>query len=586
MGFTRLLFAACCALTVLAIPNSIIDPRSRKDKCRCIPGDKCWPEVKEWSTLNSTVKGRLTATTPLASVCHDPTYNAVECDNLKQVWTLPETHQFSPAEFDAPYFQNGSCDPFGPRTTPCTLGNYASYSIEVTEADDVAAAFDFARKRNIRLTIKNTGHDFLGKSAGKGSLELWTHNLKDASFIPNYGSRAYSGAAVKLGAGLTTAEAYLFAHQHGVQVAGSSCATVGIAGGYTSGGGHNPLMGHYGLAADNVLEWEVVLSSGEHVIAKPDGDYKDLYWALSGGGAGTFGVVLSLTTKAHTDVPTGGARMTIPAAGISADSFWDVVLAYYSTLMPVLDQGTYVTALLTQDMLVVYAATALNRTAAQVSDQFQPFQKYLHDKAIPYTKNFTYYDNFYDHMNNYLGPYPNGGLGPVSQLTGGHLARKDVFATKNSTQKLVDALRTITSTGQYIFGMNAFNMDSTQTARDANKPELHAVMPTWRDTRVHFVAVAGWDYTIPKQQMVDRQHDMATRILPILKAATPGKGTYLNEANFEEPDWQDEFYGPNYPRLSKIKRTYDADQLLYARTAVGSEYWSEDRDGRLCTIKY
>ncbi|KAK9770865.1 putative FAD-binding PCMH-type domain-containing protein [Seiridium cardinale] len=544
MGFARLLFAACYALTVLAIPNSIIDPRNRKDTCRCIPGDKCWPEVKEWSTLNSTVKGRLTATTLLASACHDPTYNAVECDNLKQ---------FSPAEFDAPYFQNGSCDPFGPRTTPCTLGNYASYSIKVTEADDVAAAFDFARKRNIRLTIKNTGHAFLGKSAGKGSLELWTHNLKDASFIPNYGSRAYSGAAVKLGAGLTTAEAYLFAHQHGVQVAGSSCATVGIAGGYTSGGGHNPLMGHYGLAADN-----------------PEGDYRDLYWALSGGGAGTFGVVLSLTTKAHTDVPTGGARMTIPAAGISADGFWDVVLAYYSTLMPVLDQGTYVTALLTQDMLVVYVATALNRTAAQVSDQLQPFQKYFHDKAIPYTKNFTYYDNFYDHMNNYLGPYPNGGLGPVSQLTGGHLARKDVFVTKNSTQKLVDALRTITST------------DSAR-CKQARTTRRHAYV---KDTRVHFVAVAGWDYSIPKQQMVDRQHDMATRILPILKAATPGKGTYLNEANFEEPDWQDEFYGPNYPRLSKIKRTYDADQLLYARTAVGSEYWSEDGDGRLCTIKY
>ncbi|KAL1960964.1 hypothetical protein VTO42DRAFT_4852 [Malbranchea cinnamomea] len=38
--------------------------------------------------------------------------------------------------------------------------------------------------RETRLTIKNTGHDFSGKSAGAGSLSIWTHNLKDIEFIP------------------------------------------------------------------------------------------------------------------------------------------------------------------------------------------------------------------------------------------------------------------------------------------------------------------------------------------------------------------------------------------------------------------
>jgi hypothetical protein len=66
---------------------------------------------------------------------------------------------FHPSEFNTPYFQNQSCDPFTPRETPCTLGNYASYSINVTGVDDVQAGLKFVTDNNIRLTIKNTGHE-------------------------------------------------------------------------------------------------------------------------------------------------------------------------------------------------------------------------------------------------------------------------------------------------------------------------------------------------------------------------------------------------------------------------------------------
>ena len=57
------------------------------------------------------------------------------------------------------YYQNQSCDPFTPVTKPCELGNYAVYSINVTGAEDVVAGIQFAQQKNIRLTIKNTGHE-------------------------------------------------------------------------------------------------------------------------------------------------------------------------------------------------------------------------------------------------------------------------------------------------------------------------------------------------------------------------------------------------------------------------------------------
>ena len=58
--------------------------------CRCFPGDACWPTQAEWATLNNSVDGRLIATVPLASPCHDPNYNAALCTGLQQNWFLPQ----------------------------------------------------------------------------------------------------------------------------------------------------------------------------------------------------------------------------------------------------------------------------------------------------------------------------------------------------------------------------------------------------------------------------------------------------------------------------------------------------------------
>jgi hypothetical protein len=57
------------------------------------------------------------------------------------------------------YWQNRSCDPFEDQTAPCFLGNYVSYSVNVSCAEDVAATVRFAKKNNVRFIVKNTGHE-------------------------------------------------------------------------------------------------------------------------------------------------------------------------------------------------------------------------------------------------------------------------------------------------------------------------------------------------------------------------------------------------------------------------------------------
>ena len=57
-----------------------------------------------------------------------------------------------------------------------------------------------------------------------------------------------------MGAGVQAFEAYYAADARGLRVLGGECPTVGIAGGYTQGGGHSALSSIYGLGADQALD--------------------------------------------------------------------------------------------------------------------------------------------------------------------------------------------------------------------------------------------------------------------------------------------------------------------------------------------
>jgi FAD/FMN-containing dehydrogenase len=92
--------------------------------------------------------------------------------------------------------------------------------------DQIRAGVNFARERNLRLIIRNTGHDFMGRSTGYGSLIINTHSFKDVKFIKKYtGPGGWTGSAATVGAGVQGRELYrqCFAQSPKVVIVGGEC---------------------------------------------------------------------------------------------------------------------------------------------------------------------------------------------------------------------------------------------------------------------------------------------------------------------------------------------------------------------------
>lgn len=79
-----------------------------------------------------------------------------------------------------------------------------------------------------------------------------------------------------------------------------------------------------------------------------------------------------------------------------------------------------------------------------------------------------------------------------------------------------------------------------------------------------------------------RQRLITDVIMPPLQALSAGSGAYLNEADPNQADWQQVFYGDNYDDLAAIKRKYDPHKMFYVYKGVGSEDWTVTANGQLC----
>jgi FAD/FMN-containing dehydrogenase len=469
------------------------------------------------------------------------------------------------------YFANQTCSPFTDRSIPCTLGNYVSYAVKASSAKDIVASIAFAKANNVRILVRNTGHDFLGRSTGAGALAIWTQDLKDIKF-GTWSDKNYNGPSVTVGAGVIGYEVLEAANAQGLTVVSGECATVGLAGGFTQGGGHSALSTQFGLAADQTLSFDVVTAKGELLTASATQN-SDLYWALSGGGGGTYGVVVSMTVRAYSSKPVGGAAMQLLASSTTPEKFSAAISAFHSLMPAMIDAGAMVVFLQNTQYLVLKPVTVWDSNATYVRDVvLAPFAKALTDLGI--TPPIAYSSLSYrDHYDKYMGPLPRGSYEVNRYQFGGRLIPRSVAINNNAD--LVKVYNDLTANGVLIAGSSA------NYAKRQNVPD-NAVLPAWRNTITQLQLITNWDSTAPWANMEAAQKQMTEVFMPKIEAVTPGSGSYMNEADFRQERWQDVFFGANFKKLGDVKRKYDPEGVFYILKGVGSERWSVGKDGRMC----
>jgi len=131
--------------------------------CKAIPVTNNWPSDTEWSKLNSTLSGRLLKPSPPGAVCHpdQPTFNLLACPAVLVGWQASAWHADNPVSSPENEWNNDTCLPFP--TDPCSGEGYPIYVVNATCAEDVKKGVDFARQNHIRLIVKGTGHDYMGR---------------------------------------------------------------------------------------------------------------------------------------------------------------------------------------------------------------------------------------------------------------------------------------------------------------------------------------------------------------------------------------------------------------------------------------
>ena len=307
LGLLPLMTGGWAALIARA---NTVPTRSRLPRVR--PSDPTWPSVERWQQLKDTVGGNLIPVQALFGPCETEPKGTACLDALKNIRN-PYWIGDQPAGTQV----SGWLDAWTPAPS--------AFAVKARNAADVAAAVTFARSNNLRLVVKGGGHSYLGTSNAPDSLLIWTRGMSKVTLHRSFVGKGCEGhvtpvAAVSSEAGAVWMDLYnAVTTGAGRYVQGGGCTSVGVAG-LVQSGGFGSFSKGFGTAASGLLEAEIVTADGQVRIANACTN-PDLFWALKGGGGGTFGVLTRLTLRTHELPPfMGFAGGTIKAQSDAAFS--------------------------------------------------------------------------------------------------------------------------------------------------------------------------------------------------------------------------------------------------------------------------
>ncbi|KAG6361657.1 hypothetical protein INS49_009884 [Diaporthe citri] len=536
--------------------------RAALARCKAAPGDSLWPGRTIWGLFNVLTGGAITQNVPLASVCYDSwgNYDANECARVTEQWANVDLHIESPSDVMFPMWEGSTCIPpeieANEPTGNCTLGGYPSYVVNATNVAQIQLAVNLARNLNLRLVVKNTGHDFNGRSAGAGALSIWMSSWKDVQFYENYRTSTYSGPALKIGSGLENKELFAAADEYGVTGVGGLCTTVAAGGGYMAGGGHGPMSSSLGLGADQALSVDVVTPDGRFVTAN-ETQNTELFWALRGGGASTFGITTSWTIKVAPKLSSASVVSFVlaPAGNVTSATIWEAIKIYLGNIH------------------------IQRRRTLRHREQLAPLFQAWSELGIQVNATWREFDRY---LPAWQALTDAEAVGWTTSRSGSRLVPAANLLDAAKLDETHGAIRDLFDRGGVSFVGYGIG------ASPAGCPQDNAVNPAWRTAGLHLISALSWGSGLSLAAVSDLSLSFTNKWLRPLRGIT--EGAYASEADILEPEWQHSFFGSTYDRLYRFKQRIDPTGLFYAHHTVGSENWRvinqleglPTQNGRLC----
>jgi FAD/FMN-containing dehydrogenase len=403
--------------------------------------------------------------------------------------------------------------------------------VRAADANDVVRALDVARTRGLAIAIRGGGHSFAGKATCEGGLVIDCSPMKQVE-VDRVRLVARAGAGCTLADFDAATQAFGFATTMG------TAPPTGIAG-LTLGGGLGWLMGSYGLACDNLLAADVVTADGRIVRASAT-EQPDLLWGLRGGG-GNFGVVTAFEYQIHpVTTVLGGAVTYAPArAGEVLRLYRDITTAAPQELtaiagvLPMATGPAFGIAVCWSGELAAgeRALAPQPRQDGAVEDTISP---------IPYLQ-----------MQSLLAPPP---------LRVGSYARSSFLRELNDGA--IDALAARAAAPSTVIFFSF--LEHLHGRASASGPGDSAF--THRAPGYNFAVMSMWIDRADADACETLVRDFFAEMAPFLRS-----GVYSNYLTEEEDGRVRAAYGPAWPRLVELKRTWDPDNVFRLNQNVSPE---------------
>jgi FAD/FMN-containing dehydrogenase len=559
---------------------------------RVRPGDPAWPAASRWQSLNAAVGGALLEVPPLFGACEAQPDGAA-CREVVSNIRNPFYIGDQPAGTQV-------CGWLDAWTSAASV-----YAVKARNTADVVAAVNFARDNRLRLVVKGGGHSYQGTSNAPDSLLVWTRAMNAVTlheaFVPSGCERSMQPLpAVTTQAGAMWIDLYnAVTTGAGRYVQGGGCTSVGVAG-LVQSGGFGSFSKRFGTAAAGLLEAEVVTADGR-VLTVNACTHPDLFWAVQGGGGGSWGVVTRLTLRTH-ELPEffGAAWGTIKAQ--SAEAFRRLLAHFFDFYTHNLFNphwGEQVAVQPGNSLKLSMVCQGLDKSQTRevwapffawvnaaprdyiVTDELgtgaKPARRWwniegsrsmIRDKRAGSPDYHAWWEGDQDQVGMFLHAYDSLWL-PASLLE------------THARPRLVAAL--IAGSRHQEIGLH-FNKGLAGAPEDVRAAALATATNPAVTAAFALAIIADGEgpaypgmvraaIDLPAAHSDARAIDQATAEL---RRIAPHAGSYVSESNFFNTRWQQAFWGRHYARLRAVKNRYDPAGLFFGHHGVGSEDWSAD----------